>query len=155
MSDYKTLIEKIEYFYIEVVEEFKEAEQRIINDSQFRSLFRKKDYEGNIALLKQCKKQSLSINVREIQIDKDDQDTADVVVRFNRALTMFKSLCDSYVQLQVFLKKKSLKEEAKLSTYKEIFSKVEQARTAVNTALHDLDIVYTDYQESYGEAVDG
>lgn len=149
MSDHSKLIERIEHFYIDVVEEFKEAEQQIINDCQFRNLFRKKNYDGNIELLKHCKKMALTIDVRDIRIDADDEETKDVVERFNRALAMFNALCDAYVQLQVFLKKKSLKEEAKFSTYKEIFAKVQQCKMVVSVAFNDLDIVYTDYTEHY------
>ena len=58
---------------------------------------------------------------------------------------VFNSLCDSYIQLQVALKKKANKEELKFSEYKEIFQKVQTARNTLNSALHDLDIVYTDY----------
>ena len=119
MSDQKKLIERIEYFYIDIIEEFKEAEQRIINDSQFRSIFRKKDYDGNIVLLKKCKKLALDIDVRDIKVD--DEETKEVVNSFKRTLTAFNALCNAYIQLQVFLKKKSLKEEAKYSDYKEIF----------------------------------
>ncbi|MCQ4637755.1 hypothetical protein NE619_13555 [Anaerovorax odorimutans] len=149
MSDYRTLIERIEHFYIDAVEEFKEAEQQIINDSQFRSIIRKKDYDGNIAKLKECKRTAQDINVNDIEIDADDEESREVAERFNRALAMFNGLCDAYVQLQVFLKKKSMKEPAKFSTYKEIFAKVQQYKEAANGALHDLDMVYTDYTEEY------
>ena len=67
--------------------------------------------------------------------------------RFVRAITGFNGVCYSYVQLQVFLKKKSMKEEAKFSVYKEILKKVEQSRERANEALHRLDLVYTDYTE--------
>ena len=52
----KQLIKKIESFYVDVVEEFKEAELQIMADSKFRSIFKKKDYDGNIAKLRSCKK---------------------------------------------------------------------------------------------------
>ena len=151
MTDHKELIKRIEHFYIDVIEEFKEAEQKIINDSQFRSIFRKKDYDGNISVLKKCKKLALDIDVQDLHIEKEDEEANDVLARFGRALAMFNALCDAYVQLQVYLKKKSLKEETKLSTYKEIFRKVQQSKMVVNVALHDLDVVYTDYLEQYGE----
>lgn len=154
MSDQKKLIDRVEYFYIDVIEEFKEAEQRIINDSQFRSLFRKKDYDGHIALLKKCKKLVLGIDVRDIKID--DVEAQEVMDTFKRTLTAFNALCNRYIQLQVFLKKKSLKEEAKYSDYKELFNSVQACKAEVNAALHDLDVVYTDYTEDFeaGEETD-
>ena len=48
----KQLIGRIESFYVDVVEEFKEAELQIMADSKFRSIFKKKDYDGNIAKLR-------------------------------------------------------------------------------------------------------
>lgn len=38
----KQLIGRIESFYVDVVEEFKEAELQIMADSKFRSIFKKK-----------------------------------------------------------------------------------------------------------------
>ena len=65
--DYKKqLVEKIEKFYVEIIEEFKEAELQIIADSNFRSIFKKKDYGKNISMLKNCKKQVLKIDVSNI-----------------------------------------------------------------------------------------
>lgn len=148
----RALIEKIEYFYIDIVEEFREAEQRIINDSQFRSLFKKKDYDGNIALLKECRKRTL--NIDHLDLKEWDSETKEVAEAFRKACTAFLAVCDSYVQLQVFLKKKSQKEEARFSVYKEIFNKVNESKDAANSALHALDIVYTDYTENlelYGD----
>lgn len=150
----KKLIEKAEYFYIDAVEEFREAEQKIINDSQFRSMFRKKDYDGNIALLKECRKRALSIDLGELDIKNSGRRTKAVAEALSRAVSAFIAVCDAYVQLQVFLKKKSQKEEAKFSDYKEIFNKVNDSKDAANSALHHLDIVYTDYTELFGDEDD-
>lgn len=147
MSDRKNIIEKIEYFYIEIVEEFKEAEQKIINDSQFRSLFRKKDYDGNIALLKDCKGKVLGINIMELKKQAQDPESKEVAQQFGKTLAAFRELCDAHVRLQVFLKKKARKEDAPFSVYKDIFNKVKQCREEVNSQLHQLDILYTDYTE--------
>lgn len=54
--DYKKqLIDLVEMFYVDVVEEFKEGELQIIADSKFKSLFKKKNYDGNIQNLRSCK----------------------------------------------------------------------------------------------------
>ena len=71
--------------------------------------------------------------------------------RLGHACTAFISLCDAYVQLQVFLKKKSMKEKSPFSAYKEIFNKVKDCKEDANRALHSLDLVYADYLENYGE----
>ena len=121
MSDQKNIIDKVEYFYIEIVEEFKEAEQKIINDSKFRSLFRKKNYDGNIALLKDCKGKVLGINIMELKKQAQDQESKELTRQLGQALAAFRELCDAHVRLQVFLKKKARKEDAPFSQYKDIF----------------------------------
>ncbi len=144
--DYKKqLIDKIEMFYVDVVEEFKEAEMQIIADSKFTRIFKKKNYDGNIEHLKNCKKLALSIDIKNIDIPKEDKLARQVAKAFERCLVMFNNLCDSHVQLQLALKKKANKEELKFSAYKELFQKVQTARNSINTALHELDIVYTDF----------
>ena len=144
--DYKKqLVEKIEKFYVEIIEEFKEAELQIIADSNFRSIFKKKDYGKNISMLKNCKKQVLKIDVSNIGIPKSDKEASEVVLRLERCIVNFRRLCDSYVQLQEALKRKSDKETVKYSEYKEIFNKVQEDRKNMNDSLHELDIVYTDY----------
>ncbi len=151
MTDRKALIDKIEYFYIEIIEELKEAEQQLINDSQFRSLFRKKNYDGNIAHLRHCRSKALDLDTTDVAIDEQDEEAKDLMRQLRQALSAFRELCDAYVQLQVFLKKKAEGEKASFSTYKGIFDKVKQHKDDTNSALHDLDILYTDYTELYGE----
>lgn len=144
--DYKTeLISTVEKFYLDVVEEFKEAELKIMADSQFRSIFRKKDYAGNIERLRICKKEALKIDTRGIPISDKDEAASDITRQLDRCLAVFNNLCDAYIQLQTALKKKSEKEELKFSAYKEIFNKVKNLRGNLNSALHELDIIYTDY----------
>lgn len=145
MTNRETLINRIEVFYVDVIEEFKEAELQIMNDSKFVSLFRKKDYAGNIARLKQCKKDALNIGTADLK--KEDEDTKELITSFSKNLTIFNALCDAYVQLQVFLQKKANKEKVQYSLYKEIYSKVEQHRSKLNETLHEMDILYTDFTE--------
>lgn len=154
MTDYKSLIDKIEYFYIDVIEEFRETEQQIMNDSQFRSLFRRKDYDGNTEHLSQCRKAAQKIDLKGITIDKSDEAAREVETRFNRAVSSFKKLCDAHIQLQQLLKRKAQGEKVSFFAYKEFFDKMNKSREEMNKALHDLDLVYTDYTEEhdyYGE----
>ncbi|MDO4545961.1 MAG: hypothetical protein Q4C25_07370 [Bacillota bacterium] len=150
--DYKKqLIEKVESFYVDVVEEFKEAELQIAADSRFKSIFKKKNYDGNIEKLKDCKKTALSIDVDDEKVSASDEDTKEVARRLERCLVMFNGLCDAYIQLQVALKKKAEKEALKFSEYKEIFNKMQACKVSLNGALHDLDLVYTDYAYEEGD----
>ena len=145
--DYKKqIIEKVESFYVDVVEEFKEAELKIINDSRFKMIFKKKNYDGNIEHLKKCKKLALAIDVDDIKIPVADSMARDVLKEFERCLVFFNSLCDSHIGLQTRLKMKAEKtEDLKFSDYKELFQKVQTSRNSLNGALRDMDIVYSDF----------
>lgn len=144
--DYKKqLVGKIEKFYVEIIEEFKEGELQIMADSNFKSIFKKKDYDKNISMLKNCKKQALKIDVSDLDIPQSDKETLEVIRWLDKCIMNFRRLCDSYVQLQEALKRKSEKESLKYSEYKEIFNKVQEDRKSMNESLHELDIVYTDY----------
>lgn len=145
MNYKKELVERIEKFYVEIIEEFKEAELKIAADSKFKSMFKKKDYDGNIAKLRLCKKSCMEIETDDLKVPAEDKLASDVLKDFERCLLIFTFLCDSYVQLQAALKKKANKEELKLSEYKDIFNKVQATRVNLNNALHDLDIDYTEY----------
>ena len=145
--DYKKqIIDKIESFYLDVVEEFKEAEMQIIKDSKFKMIFKKKNYDGNIEHLKRCKKMALNIDVDDIEIPADDRMARQVVKAFEKCLVHFNNLCDTHTRLQMGLKGKAEnKEQMKFSDYKELFQKVQTARNSLNSALHEMDLVYTDY----------
>ncbi|MBQ3185150.1 MAG: hypothetical protein IJB54_04140 [Firmicutes bacterium] len=145
--DYKKqIIDKVESFYLDVVEEFKEAEMQIIKDSKFKMIFKKKNYDGNIEHLKKCKKMALNIDVNDIEIPADDRMARQVVKAFEKCLVHFNNLCDTHTRLQMGLKGKAEnKEQLKFSDYKELFQKVQTARNSLNSALHEMDLVYTDY----------
>lgn len=142
----KQIIGKIESFYVDVVEEFKEAELKIIADSKFRRIFKKKDYDGNIEHIKKCKKMALAIDVDNIVIPENDMLAQQVLKAFEKCLVHFNNLCDTHTRLQIGLKKKAEnKEDMKFNEYKELFQKVQMARDSLNSALHEMDIVYTDF----------
>ena len=145
--DYKKqIIDKVESFYLDVVEEFKEAEMQIIKDSKFKMIFKKKNYDGNIEHLKKCKKMALNMDVGDSEIPADDRRARQVVKAFEKCLVHFNNLCDTHTRLQMGLKGKAEnKEQMKFSDYKELFQKVQTARNSLNSALHEMDLVYTDY----------
>lgn len=146
MDHRKQIIDRIESFYVDVVEEFKESEMKIIADSKFKVMFKKKDYDGNVENLKRCKKMALHIDVEDIEIPKDDDVAVQLVRSFEKCLVHFNNLCDTHIRLQMGLKNKAEnKEELKFSAYKELFQKVQTARNSLNSALHEMDIVYTEF----------
>jgi len=145
MKQREILLQRIEGFYIEVASVFNEVEGKIMHDSKFTRMFRKKDYAGNIAKIEECKGLALHIDVKDIVAE--DEKSKDVIVRFERALAMFNALCDAYINLQDFLKKKTRGEKAPMSQYKELMSKVRQSKMVTHIAMQDLSVVYTEYAE--------
>ena len=146
--DYRTeLLNMINKFNIESVEEFKEAEMLIVRDSRFNSIRKKKDYDGHVRLLRKVKDKALRIDPKSVQIPEDDTETIQLRKEFERCLLTFSAVCDGYVQMQMALKEKS--EGAKISygQYKEINNKVRSARARLNEILNEMNILYSNYTE--------
>ena len=103
--DYRTeLLNMVNKFSIESVEEFKEAEMRIVRDSGFRSIRKKKDYGGHIAMLRKVKSKALRLDPKSVQIPEDDIDATYMSKSFEKCLLAFSAVCDGYVQMQIALK---------------------------------------------------
>ena len=146
--DYRTeLLNMINKFNIESVEEFKEAELLIVRDSRFNSIRKKKDYDGHVRLLRKVKDKALRIDPKSVSIPENDAETIQLRKEFERCLLTFSAVCDGYVQMQMALKEKS--EGAKISygQYKEINNKVRSARAKLNEILNDMNILYSNYTE--------
>ena len=52
----RKLVDLIEEFYSDIIDDFKEAELVIINESKFSTMFKHKDYDRNIKKLRSCKR---------------------------------------------------------------------------------------------------
>ena len=146
--DYRTeLMNMINRFNIESVEEFKEAEMRIVRGSRFSSIRKKKDYDGHVAMLRKVKSKANKITPQSIQIPDNDEETQELRKAFERCLVTFSGVCDSYVQMQLALKGKSEGEKLSYGQYKEINNKVKHMRSRLNETMQELDIMYSDYAE--------
>ena len=146
--DYKKKVKTtVDKFYVECIEEFKEAELKIANDSRFRTIFRKKDYKGNIALLKNCQKQARSLRFPTGDIPGDDELTRNLVQQTQSSIQKFSRLCDSYVLLQSALQQKADGGPMPYKEYMQIYKKTQEDRVEMNRALQDLDLVYTEFIE--------
>lgn len=146
--DYRTeLLNMVNKFSIESVEEFKEAEMRIVRDSRFKSIRKKKDYDGHVHMLRQVKNKALRIDPKSVQVPEDDIDATYMKKTFEKCLVAFSAVCDGYVQMQMALKDKS--EGAKISygQYKEINNKVKSARVKLNQCLDEMNIIYSNFTE--------
>lgn len=146
MEEYKKRIkDTIDRFYVDCVEEFKEAELRIANDSKFRTIFRKKDYKGNIEILRGCKKNTRNLRFPMGDIPKDDQLTKDLVRQTEVCIRQFNRLCDSYIQMQTALDSKSKGKDLPYGEYKDIYYRTQEDNVAMNRELKELDLLYTDF----------
>ncbi len=154
--DYRTeLLNMINKFNIESVEEFKEAEMLIVRDSKFKSIRKKKDYDGHVRMLRNVKSKAMRIDPKAVKIPDSDAETLQLRKEFEKCLLTFSAVCDGYVQMQMALKEKS--EGAKISygQYKEINNKVRAARAKLNDNLNEMNILYSNYTEySYEDTSD-
>lgn len=141
----KKLIELVEKFYVDVVDDFKEAEGIIIGESKFTSIFKKKNHDRNIKKLRACKKKCIVLPVENVKLDADDNVGDEVLKNLERTRYAFNALCDAHIQLQLTLQKKSNGEKVGYGEYKEIYNRVNKCRQDLNSQLHELDIYYTDY----------
>ena len=146
--DYRTeLMNMINKFNIESVEEFKEAEMRIVRDSRFSSIRKKKDYSGHVDMLRKVKSHANKLMPKSIKIPENDEQTQNLRKAFERCLVTFSGVCDSYVQMQLALKGKSEGEALSYGQYKEINNKVKHMRARLNEQMQELDVLYADFNE--------
>ncbi|MCQ2545934.1 MAG: hypothetical protein MJ161_00080 [Clostridia bacterium] len=152
MEHRKHLMKMIDKFSIQSVEEFKEAENKIIADSKFRTLTKKKDYLGHIETLRKVKSRAQRINPQAVPIPDDDRQALELRRAFEKCLIVFSAVCDSYIQMQQVLDEKANGAKIPYGEYKEFFNKVKQARASFNTHMNDMDILYSDLVE-YAEDI--
>ena len=146
----KKVIRVIDQFYVDCVEEFKEAELKIANDSKFRKIFGKKDYAGNIEILSECKKRARALRFPTGDIPKGDDATKELIRNTEQTIRQFNKLCDAYIQLQKALENKSKGASVSYKEYMEIYHRTQEERIEMNRFLQDLDLLYTDYTEDEG-----
>ncbi|MDO5491575.1 MAG: hypothetical protein Q4F96_04150 [Bacillota bacterium] len=143
----KKIIDSVNRFYFDCVEEFREAEGKIANDSRFRKIFTKKDYGGNIELLRRCRKRTQSVKLPTGDIPRSDDESKEIVHQCNECIRLFNRLCDAYVQMQIALQKKAEGSDLSYKEYMEVYRRTQEAHAAVNASIRELDILYADYTE--------
>ena len=148
MEEYKKkIIKTVDQFYVDCISEFKEAEMKIANDSKFRRIFKKKDYKGNVEMLRACKKKTRDLRFPTGDIQKGDTESKELIKNTESCIRQFNKLCDSYILLQLALQKKAEGGEMSYKEYMNIYRKTQEDSVAMNEALKELDILYTDYIE--------
>lgn len=146
--EYKNkIIQTVNQFYVDCIDEFKEAELKIANDSKFRRIFKKKDYGSNIELLRLCKKRARALRFPTGDIPKGDDASKELIRQTEVSIRQFSRVCDAYIQLQLSLQKKAEGGDVPYAEYRKVYSKSQEERIAMNQELKELDILYTDYIE--------
>lgn len=151
--EYRTqLIKMIDKFSIQSVEEFREAENKIVADSKFRTIAKKKDYPGHIETLRKVKNRAQKINPQSVVIPEDDKQATELRKAFERCLIVFSAVCDSHIQMQQILQQKADGVKVGYGEYKEYYNKVKAAKANFNTHMQDMDVLYSDLAE-YSEDI--
>lgn len=147
--EYRTeLMRLIDSFNIQAVEEFKEAENKIVLDSKFRTIMKKKDYSGHIETLRRVKNSAQKIDPKAVEIPADDTLAADIETAFERCLLTFSNVCDSYIKMQQALKDKAEKKrDISYGEFKELNRKTRDLRARLNSEMHEMDVLYSDLVE--------
>lgn len=144
MTDKERLIQNIEQFYSEAVEEYKEITLAIRAESTPAAIFRKKNYQQHIDKLKALKKRLASLAPSGMKLEAKDHELALLKQHFERALLMFGNLCDHQIAVQTALLNTANKKGGKFSESAEAVKKLNLYNKEVQGALHELDVCYAD-----------
>lgn len=146
MNEKKPLIQKIETFYSDIVEEYKEITLAIRNDATPLAIFRKKDYDAHIGKLRGLKKK-LAALAADPKESAGNKQLTDLGHEFNKALAMFGNLCDLQIQVQTSLKNTASRKGGKFSECSEYVRKLNNYNKEVQAELHELDVRYADLMD--------
>ena len=141
------IVKTIDEFYVNCIEEFREAEVKIANDSRFRKIFQKKDYDGNIQLLHKCRKAAIELKFPTGDLPAGECAEKDMMQLCQECIRRFIKLCESYVTMQTALKGKSKGEDLPYKKYNELYHKTQENHVSMNQALKDLDMAYAEFTE--------
>ncbi len=147
MSGKEKLIENIEVFYSEIIEEYKDICMAIRSEATPMAIFKKKNYQQHIDKLRNCKKEIIRVNPKDIKLDPKDEDGIKLKEAFEYALFMFNGLCDSQIQVQVALQNTAEKKGGKFSDCSDATKKMNEQNRETEKSFHQLDVLYADYLE--------
>lgn len=141
----KQLIDFIETFYSEIIEEYREITMGIRQDATPTAIFRKKKYQEHIDRLKASKRDILRINPKDIKVDPDDREGVELKKAYEESWVMFNGLCDYQIQVQVALQNTANKKGTKFSECKDATNKLNIHNKEAQAVFHKLDVLYADY----------
>lgn len=147
MSGKEKLIENIEIFYSDIIEEYKDVNMAIRSEATPLAIFKKKNYQQHIDRLRKCKKEIARVNPKDIKLPADDETGLRLKEAFEHALFMFNGLCDCQIQVQVALQNTAEKKGGKFSDCSDATKKMNEQNRETEKTFHQLDVLYADYLE--------
>jgi len=145
MSDKQKLIQDIEIFYSEIIEDYKEITLAIRSEATPLAIFKKKNYQQHINRLRACKKDIARVNPKDIKLDSTDEAGIQLKEVFEHALFMFVGLCDCQIQVQVAFQNTAEKKGGKYSECSVATKKLNEHNKESENVFHKLDVLYADY----------
>jgi len=147
MSDKKKLINYIEIFYSEIIEDYKEITLAIRSEATPMAIFKKKHYQQHIDRLRACKKDIARVNPKDLKLDASDEMGILLKETFEHALFMFAGLCDCQIQVQAAFQNTAEKKGGKFSECSILNKKLNEHNKETEKEFHKLDVMYADYLE--------
>jgi hypothetical protein len=147
MSDKQKLIEYIEIFYSEIIEEYKEITLAIRSEATPMAIFKKKHYKEHIDRLRACKKDIARVNPKDVKLDLSDEAGIELKEVFEHSLFMFAGLCDCQIQVQVAFQNTAEKKGGKYSECSVATKKLNEQNKEAEKVFHKLDVLYANYLE--------
>lgn len=147
MADGQNIIEAIDSFYEEIIEKYKELERQVADESRLVNIFKKVDYKARIARFRELKKKAQSISLKKIQIDEEDELSAEARDKLGISISLFVKIIDAQVSCQTFLYKKSEGEKLNGIDYRKAVYNVRRATEELQNSLRNMDAVYANLEE--------
>ncbi|MDF2656754.1 MAG: hypothetical protein K0R19_3228 [Bacillota bacterium] len=148
MADQRNIIKAIDSFYEEVINNYKELERQVANESKILSIFKKVDYKARIAKFKELKKRAQTINLKKIEIDNDDEFSSDAKEALGRSISLFVDLINFQVTFHTMLLKKSEGEKIQMVDYRKAVYNIQKATEILQNGLRNMDAVYANLEEN-------
>lgn len=148
MDRNENLRDGLEYFYGEILEDYKLAQRKVMTESKVASLFKKADYNARIAEFAKVKKEVIKLDIKKVDENTDlDNNTIDAL---DRTRVLLKDLCDAQITMQQTLKAKADRErKITMKEYSKVMNDVRESHERLQKGLHNLDIYYSDWLDEF------
>jgi hypothetical protein len=146
MTKSNNLRDGMEFFYGEIIENYKAAQKNVMTESKVSSLFKKANYTARIAEFAKVKKAAIKLEIKKVAENSELEN--DLIDSLNRCRELLKDLCDAQITMQQALKAKADKErKVGMAEYSKIMNDVRSTQERLQKGLHNMDIYYSDWLE--------